>query len=175
MGAGIAQQLAVGVPRKKQRSHLPGVLDPCFIRFEGGRRDLKRRGMMQHIPVVDLQNVGGVGFGRNGQAGQVFGTPCAAKGFFLRFWQFFQGGFPAQSRGSVGTGFKIGKLSDSQCPGVFGSFAGLVGVEPGGRVVGPAGVELAAGAAHHIDKRRCFRSDGFFFRHGHSLPLFFST
>ena len=38
---------------------------------------------------------GGVGFGRNGQAGQVFGTPCAAKGFFLRFRQFFQGSFPA--------------------------------------------------------------------------------
>ena len=89
--------------------------------------------------------------------------------------QLFQGGFPAQGGGLIRTRFQIGQLLCPQRPGALGSRAAFVGVQAAGRVVGPAGVELAAGAAHHIDKRGCFRSDGFFFRHGHSLPLFFST
>ena len=80
--------------------------------------------------------------------------PRRAKAFLLGLGQLFQGCFPAQGGGLVCAALHIGKGRRALCPGVAGAFAALVGPQAGGGVGGPAGVEGAVGAAHHIHEGR---------------------
>ena len=150
VGAGIAQQSAVCVPRQQQRGHLQGVVHPVLVFFQRGRRDLKRCGVVQHIPVVQFQNVLCIGAGRHREAGEVLLLPPGAKGFLFRFRQLFQGRFPAQRRRPVRAPFQIGEPLRPHGPCGLGPPAGLVGVQAGTGVIRPARIELTARAPHHI-------------------------
>ena len=69
----------------------------------------------------------------------------------FRQTQLFQGGFPAQGGALVRAALQLGKAYRAVGAGVAGTFAALVRLQPGGGVVRPTGVQLPAGAAHHID------------------------
>ena len=79
-------------------------------------------------------------------------APCAAQQFFLRLGQFFECSFPPQGAALVRTALHVGKGCCTSGPGVAGPSAAFVGLQAGGRGVGPAGVQLAAGTPHHVHK-----------------------
>lgn len=79
------------------------------------------------------------------------GAPCGAQHLLFRLGKLFQGGFPAQSGALVRAALQIGKAYRAVGAGVAGTFAALVRFQPGGGVVRPTGVQLPAGAAHHVN------------------------
>ena len=79
------------------------------------------------------------------------GPPCGAQGLLFRLGELFQGGFPAQGGAFVRAALYIGKAYCAVGAGVAGPFAAPVRFQPGGGVVRPPGVQLPAGAAHHVD------------------------
>ena len=79
-------------------------------------------------------------------------APCAAQQLFLRLGQLFERSFPPQGAALVRTALHVGKGRCTSGPGVAGPSAAFVGLQAGGRVGGPAGVQLAAGTPHHIHK-----------------------
>ena len=79
------------------------------------------------------------------------GAPCGAQHLFFRLGKLFQGGFPPQSGAPVRAALQIGKPYRAVGAGVACPFAALVRFQPGGGVVRPTGVQLPAGAAHHVD------------------------
>ena len=151
MGAGIAQQAAGPVPRQKQRSSGQRILHPGLVFLQSGRGDLEGRDPVAHIPVINVQDVGGIGAGGHGQPGLHLPGPFGTQGLFLGFGQLFKGGFPPQRRRLVRAGFEVGQAQSPEGPGRPGALPCFVGVQPGGRVVGPAGVQPAAPAADHVD------------------------
>ena len=97
-------------------------------------------------------------------------APCAAQQLFLRLGQLFERSFPPQGAALVRTALHVGKGRCTSGPGVAGPSAAFVGLQAGGRVGGPAGVQRGRRYTAPYTQRRALAG-----RTAQMRPLFFNT